>query len=435
MPQNDMPDQGVSTMKMGRLETHVVNSRIRQLFQKHYEFGMIKKHLKKHNIDLMGKTILDAGCGSGYSTALILDEFHPHELYAFDAMPEQVEIAKKRDLPASVSIRDIADTGFSSEQFDAVFTFGVFHHVPEWSRAVKEMARVLKPGGVLVGGEIAKKEENSDFEWQGFAEQLEKAGLKIIETERIYLGYFNSFLCQKPISTAVNVANVPRHTKIKKGSAPDRPVLRWSLLTALIFAIILVPFLFFGPQLETWTESFIRSATGYPGWIAAILGSLLAVDILLPLPSSLISTAAGFLLGLVGGLLTSWIGMTASCIIGFWLGKRYGRAAACRIVGESELEHLEVLSRRVGNWVIVITRPMPMLAEASVLFAGISGMPPGQFLLLTTLSNLGISAVYATVGALSADANSFLLAFAGSILIPLVAMLLSKTRPDRNSTE
>jgi hypothetical protein len=62
-------------------------------------------------------------------------------------------------------------------------------------------------------------------------------------------------------------------------------------------------------------------------------------------------------------------------------------------------------------------------------------MPPGQFLLLTTLSNLGISAVYATVGALSADANSFLLAFAGSILIPLVAMLLSKTRPDRNSTE
>jgi uncharacterized membrane protein YdjX (TVP38/TMEM64 family) len=127
--------------------------------------------------------------------------------------------------------------------------------------------------------------------------------------------------------------------------------------------------------------------------------------------------------------------MTAGCVIGFWLGKKYGRSAACKIVGESELERLESLSRRVGNWVVVISRPVPVLAEASVLFAGISGMPIGQFLLLTILSNLGISAVYAAVGALSANANSFLLAFAGSILIPLVAMILSKTLPDRRSME
>jgi membrane protein DedA with SNARE-associated domain len=85
--------------------------------------------------------------------------------------------------------------------------------------------------------------------------------------------------------------------------------------------------------------------------------------------------------------------------------------------------------------VIVITRPVPVLAEASVLFAGMSRMPTGQFMLLTMLSNLGISAVYAAVGAFSANANSFLLAFAGSILIPLVAMLAAKTRRKPQSTE
>jgi uncharacterized membrane protein YdjX (TVP38/TMEM64 family) len=422
-------------MKMSKAEMHVVNSRIRQLFQKHYELRIIKKHLKAHNIDLMGKTILDAGCGSGYSTALILNEFQPHKLCALDAMPEQIEIAKKRGLPASVSVGDIACTEFPSEQFDAVFTFGVFHHVPEWPKAIKEMARVLKPGGVLVGGEIAKKEENNDFEWESFAEQLEKAGLEILDSERIYLGYFCSFLCQKPIAPTTNAASKPQHIELQKNRAPDRSVLRWSLLAGLVFAIILVPFFLFGHQLETWTESFVSSATGYPGWIAVVLGSLLAVDILLPLPSSLISTAAGFLLGLVRGLLTSWIGMTASCIIGFWLGKRYGCSVACKIVGEKELERLEALSRRVGSWVIVISRPVPVLAEAAVLFAGISGIPIGRFLLLTISSNLGISAVYAAVGALSANANSFLLAFAGSILIPFVAMLLSKMYQDRRPTE
>jgi uncharacterized membrane protein YdjX (TVP38/TMEM64 family)/ubiquinone/menaquinone biosynthesis C-methylase UbiE len=422
-------------MQMGKAETHVVNSRIRQLFQKHYEFGIIKKHLKAHNIDLVGKTILDAGCGSGYSTALILDEFQPQELAAFDAMPEQVEIARKRGLPANVEVGDIADTKFTSEQFDAVFTFGVFHHVPEWPKAVREMVRVLKPGGVLVGGEIAKKEENSDFEWKSFAEQLEKAGLKIIEAESIYFGYFRSFLCQKPISLPSDAASEAQHTEPQKDSPPDRSIMRWSLLAGLVFAIILVPFFLFGQQLETWTESFVNSTTGYPGWIAVVLSSLLAVDILLPLPSSLISTAAGFLLGLVRGLLTSWIGMTASCIIGFWLSKRYGRSVACKIVGEKELERLEALSHRVGSWVIVISRPVPVLAEAAVLFAGISGLPIGQFLLLTILSNLGISAVYAAVGALSANANSFLLAFAGSILIPFVAMFLSKMYQNQKPEE
>jgi membrane protein DedA with SNARE-associated domain len=98
-------------------------------------------------------------------------------------------------------------------------------------------------------------------------------------------------------------------------------------------------------------------------------------------------------------------------------------------VGSDGLDRLEELSQHVGNWAIVIARPVPMLAEASVLFAGISGMPMHQYLLLSALSNVGISAVYAAVGALSATVDSFLLAFAGSILVPLVAMLLVRTRP------
>jgi hypothetical protein len=56
-------------------------------------------------------------------------------------------------------------------------------------------------------------------------------------------------------------------------------------------------------------------------------------------------------------------------------------------------------------------------------------MPLYQYLLLSTLSNLGISAVYAAVGALSATVNSFLLAFSGSILVPLMAMLLVGSKP------
>jgi uncharacterized membrane protein YdjX (TVP38/TMEM64 family) len=159
-----------------------------------------------------------------------------------------------------------------------------------------------------------------------------------------------------------------------------------------------------------------------------VLGSLLATDILVPVPSSLTSTAAGFFLGLAGGTATSLAGMTVSCVVGYWLGARFGRPVANRLVGEQELARLEKLRQRFGDWVIVVTRAVPVLAEASVLFAGISGMPMHQFLLLSTLSNLGISAVYAAVGTFSATVNSFLFAFGGSILVPLVAMILTKSR-------
>jgi len=203
---------------------------------------------------------------------------------------------------------------------------------------------------------------------------------------------------------------------------------RWILLCAGIFAIILVPFFLFGEQIETWTEEFLESASHHSVLVAVVLGTLLAVDILVPVPSSLVSTAAGFFLGLAGGLVTSLAGMTISCVGGYWLGVRFGRPVANRLVGDHELTRLEKLRQRFGEWVIVVARPVPVLAEASVLFAGISEMPVPQFVLLATLSNLGVSAVYAAVGAFSATVNSFMFAFFGSILVPLVAMLLMRRR-------
>jgi membrane protein DedA with SNARE-associated domain len=57
-----------------------------------------------------------------------------------------------------------------------------------------------------------------------------------------------------------------------------------------------------------------------------------------------------------------------------------------------------------------------------------SHMPLNRFTMLSTLSNLAISAVYAAIGAMSATVNSFLLAMAGSILVPWLAMMVFKSR-------
>ena len=67
-----------------------------------------------------------------------------------------------------------------------------------------------------------------------------------------------------------------------------------------------------------------------------------------------------------------------------------------------------------------------MLAEASVIFAGLVGTPFRHFVALTALSNLGIAVGYAAFGAFSMSVDSFLVAFLGALIIPAVVMWMAK---------
>jgi len=205
----------------------------------------------------------------------------------------------------------------------------------------------------------------------------------------------------------------------------------WALLAIIILSLILIPFFLFGASVEEWTKVFLDSAKDKRALVACVLAGLLASDILLPVPSSVVSTACGLFLGFTFGALVSLAGMVVSCAIGFWLACIMGRPLASRLVGESEMRRLERLSARLGDWVVVICRPIPVLAEASVLFVGLGQMSTIRFFLLSTLSNLGISAVYAAIGAYAANVNSFLLAVAGSVFLPGVAMLVLRERGRR----
>ena len=198
-------------MEMDKKELRFMNSPFRQFFLKYYEFKVFKKFLKKNNIDLNGKKILDAGCGCGYSSGLIIKEFQPEQLFAFDIMPEQVELAKQRRLSANLFVGDITDIKLPSEEFDAVFIFGILHHIPEWRKGLKEVYRVLKYGGILLDEEPDKKTldrverylkihhpEESKFKWSEFIKGLEDTGFSVVENKKIYADRLRSLMCIKP---------------------------------------------------------------------------------------------------------------------------------------------------------------------------------------------------------------------------------------------
>lgn len=196
-------------MRLSRIEFVAMNNPLRRFIQKHHEFRIFKQLLKKHNIDLISKNILDVGCGSGYSTELLIKEFTPFKIVAFDFMQEQINLAKRRSLKADFFIGDITKIGLPSNTFDAAFIFGVIHHVAEWEKALHEVGRVLKPGGIVLMEEPNKTglshfdhlgfvhPEEAMFSWSEFENEIEHAGFKILEKRKVLTEKFKSFLCQK----------------------------------------------------------------------------------------------------------------------------------------------------------------------------------------------------------------------------------------------
>ena len=97
---------------------------------------------------------LEIGCGQGVVTRLLVERCDA-QVVASDYDPAQVALAQERLAglggPVEFRVVDARAMPFDDAQFDAVFSFGVLHHIPGgWREAVVETARVLKPGGWFV---------------------------------------------------------------------------------------------------------------------------------------------------------------------------------------------------------------------------------------------------------------------------------------------
>ena len=145
-------------MKLNWGEKLAVNNPIR-ILQQYLEMGWLKQMMPL----APGGTILEIGCGRGVGAKLIDRTFQPAGLHIQDLDLDMIIKARKR-LDASknkriarslsLSVSDTKDLPFQAESFDAVFGFGVLHHVPDWQGALFEITRVLKPGGIYYVEEL-----------------------------------------------------------------------------------------------------------------------------------------------------------------------------------------------------------------------------------------------------------------------------------------
>ena len=103
-------------------------------------------------LDLRGdETVLDAGCGSGRVTKLLLERLPEGRVIGVDAAPSMIAKAREaigRDERVELEVRDLLDLEFDRD-VDAIFSNATFHWILDHNRLFARLFAALRPGGAL----------------------------------------------------------------------------------------------------------------------------------------------------------------------------------------------------------------------------------------------------------------------------------------------
>jgi ubiquinone/menaquinone biosynthesis C-methylase UbiE len=145
----------------------------------------------------VGERILEVGPGTGYYTLPVADWLGPEgTLEVLDVQPEMLEhttgAARERGLENVLATRgDARSLPYEDGRFDAAYLVTVLGEIPDQDAALRELARVIRPGGRLVVGELFG--DPHFVRLSALQERAQRAGLRLDGRIGGRLGYFARF--------------------------------------------------------------------------------------------------------------------------------------------------------------------------------------------------------------------------------------------------
>ncbi|MEO1288598.1 MAG: VTT domain-containing protein [Chloroflexota bacterium] len=209
----------------------------------------------------------------------------------------------------------------------------------------------------------------------------------------------------------------------------------------VVFALLVIFTLLFVLVDDVLQIEFLQdpsSAFGVASISTAFIGiGLLIADVFIPVPSSIVMIAHGALFGVVLGTILSTIGGLGASLVGFWMGQRSDTLLS-KFVPPDEMTRANALLDKYGTVAIILTRPIPIVAETVAIMAGSSSMK-WQTMAIASLAGVVPSALlYAVTGATVMRLDNFVLTIGSVLLIAIIFGVIERTlltRLNRLSSE
>ena len=155
-------------------------------------------------------------------------------------------------------------------------------------------------------------------------------------------------------------------------------------------------------------------ARGLAAWFGV---GLLMADIVLPVPSSVVMLAHGALFGVIPGAALSLLGRTGNAVVGVLIGRGAGNLLGRRSRTANDSGKGAELVGRWGLAAVVFTRPIPVLAESTLVAAAAVGLSPLAVIAAAVVGALPEAVLYAVAGGIATSyANGAIVFFAVIVL-------------------
>lgn len=190
---------------------------------------------------------------------------------------------------------------------------------------------------------------------------------------------------------------------------------------ALIFALVNLTGLLSVADIKAYLEQ-IQHAGKLKIFI--IVAVLLASDVFLSVPTILIVTYAGHILGFGWGVLAATIGMLTSGTIAYLLCRFSGtKMLRVLIKDKKQIDEVNRIFHRLGFGMLIIARALPMLPEATCCLSGMMKFNFVKFLLYYVFGTLPYAIVLTYLGSISSADNPYP-AFIGIGVVYVILYLL-----------
>jgi uncharacterized membrane protein YdjX (TVP38/TMEM64 family) len=209
----------------------------------------------------------------------------------------------------------------------------------------------------------------------------------------------------------------------------DRKALNWRHIPLILASIFLFLFIIFEVSGLITLEKIRYFVMGSGASAAAIIIFLLVIDLILPMPSTVLMTFSGAFYGFYLGTLINITGSLLASMAGFAITRKLGKARL--FLDKTDERAMDEWFVKWGEGILILSKMVPIVSETMACFAGLTGISGRKFIVLSLLGIVPVSAYYAYFGSISQNFSEWLLPLFFGIAIPVIIWSILKKSKEK----